>query len=180
MGVRGFEPRTSALSELRSNQLSYTPLSRFQVDILSIVKRTVQSLFDRKCWLVRNTPLPGHNSPGQEAVLCRSTRSYSSAKAPFGLQRRCRELQRNEACLAFPRNWIWSPCRKIGKLCTEFRRDRVVTWKVGPNCSGKFLGGRSRVESIVWKPGRVAHCRDPGGCVYCVFLAPRTDFGGGD
>ena len=25
MGVRGFEPRTSALSELRSNQLSYTP-----------------------------------------------------------------------------------------------------------------------------------------------------------
>ena len=26
MGVRGFEPRTSALSELRSNQLSYTPL----------------------------------------------------------------------------------------------------------------------------------------------------------
>ena len=29
VGVRGFEPRTSALSELRSNQLSYTP--RFQV-----------------------------------------------------------------------------------------------------------------------------------------------------
>lgn len=26
VGVRGFEPRTSALSELRSNQLSYTPL----------------------------------------------------------------------------------------------------------------------------------------------------------
>ena len=25
LGVRGFEPRTSALSELRSNQLSYTP-----------------------------------------------------------------------------------------------------------------------------------------------------------
>ena len=25
VGVRGFEPRTSALSELRSNQLSYTP-----------------------------------------------------------------------------------------------------------------------------------------------------------
>lgn len=25
MGVLGFEPRTSALSELRSNQLSYTP-----------------------------------------------------------------------------------------------------------------------------------------------------------
>ena len=30
MGARGFEPRTSALSELRSNQLSYAPLaSRF-------------------------------------------------------------------------------------------------------------------------------------------------------
>jgi hypothetical protein len=26
VGVRGFEPRTSALSELRSNQLSYTPV----------------------------------------------------------------------------------------------------------------------------------------------------------
>ena len=26
MGVPGFEPGTSALSELRSNQLSYTPL----------------------------------------------------------------------------------------------------------------------------------------------------------
>ena len=25
VGVRGFEPRTSALSELRSSQLSYTP-----------------------------------------------------------------------------------------------------------------------------------------------------------
>src|SRR6267143_1319075 len=28
MGVLGFEPRTSALSELRSSQLSYTPLRR--------------------------------------------------------------------------------------------------------------------------------------------------------
>ena len=26
MGTRGFEPRTSALSELRSNQLSYAPI----------------------------------------------------------------------------------------------------------------------------------------------------------
>jgi hypothetical protein len=30
VGVRGFEPRTSALSELRSNQLSYTPLQRLR------------------------------------------------------------------------------------------------------------------------------------------------------
>ena len=28
VGVLGFEPRTSALSELRSSQLSYTPLRR--------------------------------------------------------------------------------------------------------------------------------------------------------
>jgi hypothetical protein len=27
LGARGFEPRTSALSELRSNQLSYAPLA---------------------------------------------------------------------------------------------------------------------------------------------------------
>src|SRR5262245_43906997 len=30
MGVLGFEPRTSALSELRSSQLSYTPVSAQQ------------------------------------------------------------------------------------------------------------------------------------------------------
>ena len=30
LGVRGFEPRTSALSELRSNQLSYTPFPRIK------------------------------------------------------------------------------------------------------------------------------------------------------
>ena len=39
VGVRGFEPRTSALSELRSSQLSYTPSSHLPVQLHTIVRR---------------------------------------------------------------------------------------------------------------------------------------------
>jgi hypothetical protein len=32
MGVLGFEPRTSSLSEMRSNQLSYTPFKKLKIN----------------------------------------------------------------------------------------------------------------------------------------------------
>ena len=47
-GVRGLEPRTSALSELRSNHLSYTPRKMFPnsgADILSVFRPRVQCSF---------------------------------------------------------------------------------------------------------------------------------------
>jgi hypothetical protein len=46
VGVRGLEPRTSALSELRSNHLSYTPRKLFPnsgADILPAFAAVVQS-----------------------------------------------------------------------------------------------------------------------------------------
>src|SRR5438445_621288 len=51
MGVRGFEPRTSALSELRSNQLSYTPeFCCLLWNSRGILRETVAWLIDPSVW----------------------------------------------------------------------------------------------------------------------------------
>src|SRR5262249_38071116 len=75
MGARGFEPRTSALSELRSNQLSYAPLASLYDAIRSPSVQTRPRLIPEfgRAW--RKTPLnpgcgQGIDDFGGECRLC--------------------------------------------------------------------------------------------------------------
>ena len=161
MGVLGFEPRTSALSELRSSQLSYTP----GLQKKELLPKAAGQSSPKPCFMSRNRFVCGQRL----SVDCEANDSRTSS----GVNRVGQNVLRNER-VTCGKEWQCNGIRVCDGLCF-FRfgqfgdvisgvgsRWYCPQWEPHPPNTGHFPGNRHEalVSSSVGPDTAWTHAND--------------------